>query len=73
MSLADRIADMEADLDDAKEQVDKLADELHEARSYIMTLEEELEDANAFIEYVNKTRLDLRTAFEASKKLEGQK
>lgn len=73
MSLADQIAGLEFDLTDAREQVDKLADELHESRSYTSDLERDLEQANAFIDYVDEAHPELRTAFEAAKKLKGEK
>lgn len=73
MSLADQIAELESDLKDAQRQANNLYDSLCEARDYVTDLENDLEDANTFIAYVDKTHPELRTAFEASKKLEGQK
>lgn len=72
-SLADQINELEDQLafyrgsaDDLAKEVDKLEQELEMVTEY----KDELE---AFVEYIDKTHPELRTAFEAAEKLEGNK
>lgn len=73
MSLSDQIADMEAELEQLRDDYRNAEIELNDARNYATDLEDDLEEANAFIAYVEKTHPELRTAYEAAKKLEGEK
>lgn len=73
MSLADQISDLESDLATAHSDLRSAENEIDELRSYVCDLEHDLEKADAFINYIDKAHPELRTAFEATKKLEGEK
>lgn len=72
-SLSDQIGELEDELEHYQLENSKLKDELRDIRDYVNDLEWDLEEANTFIAYVDKTSPELRTAFEASKVLEGEK
>lgn len=73
MSLADNIRELEEELQHYQEENSKLNDALNSADDRIEDLEHDCEDMGKFIEYIDKTHPELRTAYEASKILEGAK
>jgi uncharacterized coiled-coil DUF342 family protein len=71
MSLADQIADLEAEADDARRAADEYERACNELKDENEDLTDALAEAEAFIEYIDKTNPELRTAYEAAKTLEG--
>lgn len=73
MSLADQINELEEELDHYQRKSSHLSDELSNAEDRISDLEYDCEEMGKFIEYIDKTHPELRTAYEAAQKLEGEK
>lgn len=71
--LSQQIRDLEDELNGTQLALEDAESALRKANYQVADLEYELDDANEFIEYVDKTRPELRAAFEATKKLEGEK
>ena len=71
MSIADQIRELEDELRHYQEESSRLSNELACADDRIEDLEYDCDDMGKFIEYVDKTHPELRTAYEASKILEG--
>lgn len=73
MSLADQINELEDELHHYQSKSSHLSDELSNAEDRISDLEYDCEEMGKFIEYIDKTHPELRTAYEAAQKLEGEK
>ena len=73
MSLADQIKELEDELEHYQSENSKFNHALNTADNRIEDLEHDCEEMGKFIEYVDKTHPELRTAYEASKVLEGGK
>lgn len=72
-SIADQIRELEDELEHYQSENSKLNDALDSADNRIEDLEHDCEEMGKFIEYIDKTNPELRTAYEATKKLEGAK
>jgi chromosome segregation ATPase len=73
MSLADQIAEMEEELEDAQREGSRLRSDLYNLEADLADVQSELEEANKFIEFIDKTNPELRVAYDAAKVLEGEK
>jgi len=73
MSLADQIKELEDELEHYQDEASRFGNALSSAEDRIEDLEYDCEQMGKFIEYVDKTHPELRTAYEASKVLEGGK
>lgn len=71
MSLAEQIGELEDELSHYREQAERYEKTCNSLQDDNEDLAEALAEAEAFIEYVDKTHPELRTAYEASKILEG--
>lgn len=71
MSLAEQIGELEDELQGAIEEARRYEKTCNSLQDDNEDLAEALAEAEAFIEYVDKTHPELRTAYEASKILEG--
>lgn len=71
--LIRQIQELEGELEDALHEVNRLNRLVGKLEEHRDDLDCELDEANAFIAYVEDTNPELRTAFEASQKLEGKK
>ena len=73
MSLAKQIEEMEDELQRYQSENSKLSTYINNAEHRIEDLEYDCEEMGQFIEYIDKTNPELRTAYEATRKLEGAK
>ena len=71
MSIADQIRELEDELEHYQNENSRLRSDLSQSEDRIEDLEYDCEDMGKFIEYIDKTHPELRTAYEASKILEG--
>jgi predicted nucleic acid-binding Zn-ribbon protein len=71
MSIADDVEALEYELGELRQVRRDLEKELADANDTIADQEYDIVEMEAFIAYVDKTQPELRTAFEATKKLEG--
>lgn len=71
MSIADDVENMEAELEVLRVENRDLDNEISSHLADIDSLTLDLEELSGFVQYVDKTHPELRTAYEASKKLEG--
>ena len=71
MSLSEQIAELEAEADDARRDVDEYERACNELKDENEDLTDALAEAEAFIEYIDETNPELRTAYEAAKILNG--
>jgi uncharacterized coiled-coil DUF342 family protein len=71
MSLADQIQELEEEAYDARRAADEYERACNELKDENEDLTDALAEAEAFIEYIDKTHPELRTAYEATKILEG--
>ena len=71
MSLAEQIRELEDELSHYQSTTSELSNELSTAVDRIEDLEHDCEEMYKFIEYIDKTHPELRTAYDASRVLEG--
>jgi predicted RNase H-like nuclease (RuvC/YqgF family) len=71
MSIADQIRELEDELEHYREENSRLRNDLSQSEDRIEDLEYDCEEMGKFIEYIDETHPELRTAYEASKILEG--
>jgi len=73
MSLADQIAEMEEELEDALRECSRLRSDMYHLETDLADIKLELEEADKFIEFIDKTNPELRVAYDAAKVLQGEK
>jgi predicted nucleic acid-binding Zn-ribbon protein len=73
MSLADQIAEMEEELEEAQRECSKQRSDLYNLETDLADVQSELEEAYDFIAFIDKTNPELRVAYDAVKVLEGNK
>lgn len=73
MSLSDQIAEMEEELQHYQSENGELRSEINKLEDRIEDLEYDCEYMYKFIQYIDKTNPELRVAYEAAQKLEGEK
>lgn len=71
MSIADQIRELEDELEHYQSENSRLRSDLSQSEDCIEDLEYDCEEMGKFIEYIDKTHPELRTAYEAIRKLEG--
>lgn len=71
MSLAEQIRELEDELQHYQSKTSELSNELSTTVDRIEDLEHDCEEMYKFIEYIDKTYPELRTAYDASRVLEG--
>lgn len=71
MSLAEQIRELEDEAADYRMQAEKYERSCNELKDENENLTGALEEATAFVDYIDETSPELRTAWAATKKLEG--
>lgn len=71
MSLAEQIRELEAEADAARRDAERYEKACNSLQDEVEDLTSALEEVEAFIDYIDKTNPELRTAWEATKILEG--
>lgn len=73
MSLSAQISEMEDELQHYQSENGELRSEINKLEDRIEDLEYDCEYMGKFIQYIDKTNPELRVAYEAAQKLEGEK
>ncbi len=73
MSLSAQISEMEDELQHYQSENGELRSEINKLEDRIEDLEYDCEYMYKFIQYIDKTNPELRVAYEAAQKLEGEK
>ena len=73
MSLSAQISEMEDELQHYQRENGELRSEINTLEDRIEDLEYDCEYMDKFIQYIDETNPELRVAYEAAQKLEGEK
>jgi len=73
MSLSAQISEMEDELQHYQSENGELRSEINKLEDRIEGLEYDCEYMGKFIQYIDKTNPELRVAYEAAQKLEGER